>query len=68
MEDHTYKKIEITGTSKSSVDEAINNALKKAAESVKHMRWFEVVEVRGDIDGDKVNHFQVTVKIGFQVD
>jgi hypothetical protein len=68
MEDHTYKKIEITGTSKSSVDEAINNALKKASESVKHMRWFEVVEVRGDIDGNKVNHFQVTVKIGFQVD
>jgi hypothetical protein len=68
MEDHTYKKIEITGTSKSSVDEAINNALKKAAESVKHMRWFEVVEIRGDIDGSTVNHFQVTVKIGFQVD
>lgn len=68
MADHTYKKIEITGTSKKSSDEAIQNALAKAASSVRNMRWFEVVEIRGDIKDDKVNHWQVTIKVGFTLD
>lgn len=65
---NTYKKIELTGTSGSSVEEAVSAALKKASESVRNMRWFEVTEVRGAIDGAKVSEWQVTLKVGFTVD
>jgi flavin-binding protein dodecin len=65
MTDHVYKKIEITGTSAVSSDEAIRNAITRAAKTVKNMRWFEVVETRGNIEDGKVSHWQVTVKVGF---
>jgi flavin-binding protein dodecin len=65
---NTYKKIELTGTSGSSVEEAVSAALKKASESVRNMRWFEVTEVRGAIDGNTVSEWQVTLKVGFSVD
>jgi flavin-binding protein dodecin len=68
MEDHIYKKIEIVGTSKKSMEDAINNALTRASGSVRNMRWFEVGDVRGKIDEGKVDHWQVTVKIGFTLD
>jgi flavin-binding protein dodecin len=68
MADHVYKKIEITGTSTESSDQAIQNALKRAASTVRNMRWFEVVEVRGDIKDDQVGYWQVTLKIGFTLD
>lgn len=68
MSDHIYKKIEITGTSRTSMEEAIRNAIKRASQSVHALRWFEVVETRGDIvDGD-IGHWQVTLKIGFTLD
>ncbi|MCK4776107.1 MAG: dodecin domain-containing protein [Candidatus Krumholzibacteria bacterium] len=65
---NTYKKIELTGTSGSSVEEAVSAALKKASESVRNMRWFEITEIRGAINGDKVSEWQVTLKVGFTVD
>ncbi len=68
MTDHTYKKIELTGSSTESIDQAIRNAVDKASESVHNMRWFEVDEIRGHIDQGKVAHYQVTVKIGFTLD
>ena len=68
MEDHVYKKIEVVGSSKNSIDEAIRNAINRAAKSVRQMRWFEVAEIRGDIDAEKINHWQVAVKIGFTID
>lgn len=68
MPDHIYKKIELTGSSTESVDQAIRNAVDKASESVHNMRWLEVDEIRGHIDQGKVAHFQVTVKIGFTLD
>lgn len=68
MDAHIYKKIEITGTSTESSDQAIRNALERAGQSVKHMRWFEVVEIRGDIDGAAVAHWQVTLKVGFTLE
>ncbi len=68
MSDHVYKKIEVTGSSTTSIDDAIRSAIDKAAESVHSMRWFEVDEIRGHIDDGGVAHFQVTVKIGFTVD
>ena len=68
MEDNVYKKIEITGSSKTSIEDAIQNAIARAAKTVHKLRWFEVVETRGDILDGKVSHWQVTVKIGFKLD
>lgn len=68
MPGHVYKKIEITGSSTSSIEDAIKNAIAHAAKSVRGMRWFEVTETRGDINDGKVYHWQVTVKIGFTLD
>ncbi len=67
-EHHTYKKIEMVGSSKTSIEDAINNALAECAKSIKNMDWFEVVETRGDINDGKVAHFQVTLKIGFRIE
>ncbi|MEX0729124.1 MAG: dodecin [Planctomycetaceae bacterium] len=67
MDDHTYKKIEVVGSSANSSDEAIRNAIAKASQSLKELRWFEVTELRGDIADGKISHFQATVKIGFRL-
>ncbi|GLH33645.1 MULTISPECIES: dodecin [Pseudomonas] len=64
---HTYKKIELVGSSTTSIEDAINNALAEAAKSIKHLEWFEVVDTRGHIEGNKVAHFQVTLKVGFRI-
>ncbi|MCP5532689.1 MAG: dodecin domain-containing protein [Akkermansiaceae bacterium] len=68
MSDHIYKKIELVGSSPEGVEQAVNNAIAKAGQSVRNMRWFEVAEIRGHIDEGKVAHWQVTVKIGFTLD
>ena len=68
MPDHVYKIIEVVGSSPQGSDEAIRNALAKAAESVRHINWFEVVETRGHVVNGKVAHFQVTLKIGFRLE
>jgi hypothetical protein len=68
MSDHTYKLIELTGSSTVSTDQAIKNAIKKASATVDHMNWFEVVETRGHIEGGEVMHWQVTIKIGFRIE
>lgn len=64
---HTYKKIEMVGSSKTSIEEAIQNALTECNKTVKNMDWFEVVETRGHIVNGAVGHFQVTLKIGFRI-
>ncbi len=68
MSNHIYKKIELTGSSANSTDEAIRNAIEKASQTIKHMRWFEVVETRGHIKDGKIEHWQVTIKIGFTLE
>jgi flavin-binding protein dodecin len=68
MPHHTYKKIEIVGTSTVSMEDAVNNAVAQAAGSVRGLSWFEVVETRGTIADGKTAHWQVTVKIGFTID
>jgi dodecin len=68
MSSHTYKVIEIVGSSPIGTDDAIKNAIAKAGKTVKHLNWFEVVETRGHIVDDKVAHFQVTLKIGFRIE
>lgn len=68
MSSHTYKLLELTGSSTEGIEQAINSAIAKASESLHSLRWFEVVETRGHIDGGKVAHWQVTIKVGFTLD
>ncbi len=68
MSDHVYKKIELTGSSTTGIEDAVHNALARASQTMRNMRWFEVVETRGHIENGKVAHWQVTIKIGFTLD
>ena len=68
MSDHVYKLIELTGSSQSGIEDAVNNAINRAAKTVRNMRWFEVTETRGHIENGKVQHWQVTIKVGFTLD
>ncbi|OEC33025.1 hypothetical protein SAMN05216600_11170 [Pseudomonas cuatrocienegasensis] len=68
MSSHTYKLIDLVGSSPVSIEEAINNALAEAAKSVKMMEWFQVIETRGHIEDGKVAHYQVILKVGFRID
>jgi dodecin len=68
MSDHVYKKIEVVGSSPNGFEEAVKNALTRAEKTVRNMRWFEVTETRGDVENGKVDHWQVTLKIGFTLD
>ncbi|QYJ87005.1 dodecin family protein [Shewanella mesophila] len=65
---HTYKIIELVGSSPISSDEAIKNAITEASQSLHHLRWFQVVETRGHLEAGLVAHWQVTVKVGFTLD
>ncbi|WP_213878119.1 dodecin [Pseudomonas sp. dw_358] len=64
---HTYKKVELVGSSSTTIEDAINNALGEASKTIKHLEWFEVLETRGHIEGGKVAHFQVTINVGFRI-
>ena len=68
MNDHIYKTIELVGSSSTSVEDAIRKAVAKAAETVRNLRWFEVTETRGHIDGGAVAHWQVVLKVGFTLE
>ena len=68
MPEHVYKSIEITGSSQTSVEEAINGAIARASKSLHNLRWFQVTEVRGAIEGNRVAYWQVTMKVGFTLD
>ena len=68
MNDSVYKILELSGTSKTDIEGAINNAISKASETVQNLKWFEVIETRGYIEKDRVTNWQVTIKIGFNVD
>ena len=68
MKDHVYKLIELTGTSTKSIEDAVATAIKRASKSLKQLRWFQVIETRGNIDRGKVQHWQVTIKVGFSVE
>ena len=68
MKDPVYKLIELTGTSTTSIEDAVNKALKLAHKTLKNLSWFQVTETRGSIDKGKVQHWQVTLKVGFAVE
>ena len=68
MDHHVYKILELVGTSEAGVAQAIENALERAGQTIRNIRWFEVLNVRGSVEGGKVQQFQVTVKVGFTLD
>ena len=68
MSEHSYRLIEVVGSSPNGADEAIRNAIEDAGKTIRNIHWFEVVETRGHVENGKVQHFQVTVKIGFTLD
>jgi flavin-binding protein dodecin len=68
MSDHVYKSVEITGSSPEGVTQAIDGAIAKASQTLRHLDWFEVVSVRGQIADGRVAHYQVTLKIGFRLE
>jgi hypothetical protein len=67
MKDPVYKLIELTGTSTTSIEDAVAKAIQRAHKTVKNLRWFQMIEARGDINKGKVDHWQVTIKVGFTV-
>lgn len=68
MSSHVYKMIELVGSSTKGTDDAIQNAIETAAQSIRHIDWFEVLETRGHVVDGKVAHFQVTLKVGFRLE
>jgi flavin-binding protein dodecin len=68
MEDHVYRVIEIAGSSQNSIQDAIQAAVGRASKTLRNLRWFEVIDTRGHIEGGKVQHYQVTLKIGFTIE
>lgn len=68
MSQHTYKIIELVGSSTSGSDDAIRNAIERASRTIEHMDWFQVVETRGHIVSGKIAHYQVTLKVGFRLE
>jgi flavin-binding protein dodecin len=68
MSDHVYKKLELVGSSQESIEAAVQNALSRAGKTIRNTRWFEVVETRGYIENNKIDHWQVTIKVGFTLD
>lgn len=68
MADHVYKTVELVGSSTKGMEDAVQNAIAKAAETVRNLRWFQVTETRGHIDGGRVAHWQITLKVGFTLE
>ena len=67
-DDNVYKILELAGSSTSSVEDAIQTAVSKASATVRNIRWFEVIQVRGHVEGGKVAHYQVLLKVGFTLE
>ncbi|WP_294344320.1 dodecin [Prosthecochloris sp.] len=65
---HVYKKIELVGSSQKSIEDAVNNAVERAAETIRHIRWVEVVETRCHVEENRIAYWQVTVRLGFTLE
>ena len=68
MSDHVYKLLELTGSSKTSIEDAVQNAIAKASKTIRNMHWFQVTETRGHVADGEVAHWQVTLKVGFTLE
>lgn len=66
--DHVYKLVELVGSSETSIEDAIEVAVAKAAQTLRHLRWFEVVQIRGHLEEGKLSHYQVTLKAAFTIE
>jgi dodecin len=66
--EHVYKVLELVGSSPTSIEDAIQTAIARASRTLRHLRWFEVMQTRGHVDGGQVRHYQVTLKVGFTLD
>jgi flavin-binding protein dodecin len=67
-QDHVYKILDLVGSSDRSIEDAIQNAIARASKTIREMKWFEVVQTRGHIEGGKVAHYQVTLRVGFTLE
>ena len=67
MDDHVYKIVNLVGSSEKGIEDAIQTAVSRAAQTLRNLRWFEVVETRGHIENGKIQHYQVTLKVGFTI-
>lgn len=65
---HVYKKIELVGSSQTSIEDAVNNAVERAAETIRHIRWVEVIETRCHVEDNRIAYWQVTVRLGFTLE
>jgi dodecin len=68
MADHVYKTIELVGSSTQGMEDAVQKAIAKAAETIRNIRWFEVLDTRGHVEQGRVAHWQVTLKLGFTLE
>ncbi len=68
MSNHVYKTIELTGSSTTGIEDAVQKAIARSAETVHNMRWFEVTDIRGHLVDGKVDHWQVSLKLGFTLE
>ena len=68
MDQHVYKVVEIVGSTATSIKDAIQIGINRAAKSIRHIGWFEVIQTRGHVENDQIAHFQVTMKVGFTLE
>ena len=68
MSDHVYKTVELTGSSTTGIEDAVQRAVTRASQTLRNMRWFEVTETRGHLENNKISHWQVTIKVGFTLE
>lgn len=68
MSNHVYKSLELTGSSSKNIEDAVSNAVTKASATVHNLRWFEVTDIRGEIENQAVAYWQITMKVGFTLD
>ncbi len=68
MDEHIYKQVELTGSSKTSIEDAVQNAITKASKTLRNVHWFQVVDTRGYIENAKIDYWQVTIKLGFRLE
>lgn len=68
MSNHVYKKVELVGSSRTSVNEAIETAIARASKTMRNLDWFEVDQIRGHIKDGEIEHYQVVMKVGFRID
>ena len=68
MSNHVYKSLELTGSSSTSIEDAVGNAIGKASKTIHNLRWFEVTNIRGEVENNAIAYWQITMKVGFTLD